>query len=328
MDAVRTLSVRRGGGPRTAPVPAEEFDPEGRGVVAVVNPRSGDGPSALGGPGMAERIRAGLPRSEVVEFGTGDDLAALMDDAAGRCHVLAVAGGDGTVNAAAQAALRHDRPLLVIPGGSLDNFASTLGLGSAEESVAAYRTGTVGAVDVGTADGRLFLNTASLGAYPAVFDHRERLRRRMGRWSAFAVAAWYALRRAEPTDVVVNGRRMPIRWAFVGNGKHHTRALIPSKRTRLEDGLLDIRVLRAHKRYSRTRVVLDMLLGHWGLGTAYTQWRVPALTVSSPHGRLRLACDGETFDAGPEVTFAKIAQRLRVFHAPPRPRRGRGHGAR
>jgi undecaprenyl-diphosphatase len=316
---LRWRMASRARGPLTAPVPAVDVDPDGRGVVVVVNANSGDSSATLlGGPDLPERVRAALPAAEIVEPGPGDDLAAAIDDAARRCDVLAVAGGDGTVNLGATAALRHDRPLLVLPGGTFDNFASTLGISSVEAAVLAYREGLVGAVDVGTVGGRLFLNTASVGAYPRLFDHRERLRSRMGKWAAFAVAAWTALREADPTEVVINGRRMPVWWAFVGNGRHHTRALIPSRRTRLDDGLLDIRLLRARKRFSRVRVTLDVLLGHWGIGATYAQWRAATFTVSAASGTLRLACDGETFDAGPTATFGKITGRLRVFHARPR----------
>ncbi|MDA8372031.1 MAG: diacylglycerol kinase family protein [Nocardiopsaceae bacterium] len=307
----------QGSGPHTSPAPAVDVHEDGIGVTAVVNPNAGAGTSPLHpGQDMASRIRDLLPQAEVIPLGPEDDLPSVLDGAAARCDVLAVAGGDGSVNAGAAAAMRYDRPLLVLPGGTLNNFATTLGVTSLESAVLAYRQGSLGAVDVGRVGDWIFLNTASFGAYPKVFDHRERLRPRLGKWPAFAVGAWSALREADPIEIVLNGRRTRVWWAFVGNCRHRTRALIPARRERLDDGLLDIRVLKAGRWFSRFRVVPDVLLAHWGLRSGYTVWRAPGCTVSSPDQPLRVACDGETFTAHSEIGFTKIPGGLRVFHAP------------
>ncbi len=62
-------------------------------------------------------------------------------DAAAAARVLGVAGGDGTINAAAEVALAADLPLLVIPGGTLNHFARDVGLGSVQDAVDALRQG-------------------------------------------------------------------------------------------------------------------------------------------------------------------------------------------
>jgi len=72
--------------------------PSGAGVVAVVNPRSGSGRGAR----AAEALARELPDAEVMLWQVGTDLDDLLRKAAERADVLAVAGGDGTVNAAAQ----------------------------------------------------------------------------------------------------------------------------------------------------------------------------------------------------------------------------------
>ena len=92
--------------------------PSGAGVVAVVNPRSGSGRGAC----AAEALARELPDAEVMLWQVGTDLDDLLRKAADRADVLAVAGGDGTVNAAAQVctagwpaatgcARRHVQPL-------------------------------------------------------------------------------------------------------------------------------------------------------------------------------------------------------------------------
>lgn len=312
-------------GLRTAPVASPDVDTTGQGLVIVVNPGAGDGPaSALVGPAPVDRIRERLPAAEIRRPEAADDLDGLLEDAARRCRVLGVFGGDGTVRAGAAAALRHDRPLLPLPGGTLNNFATTLGLVTVDDAVRAYRQRRVGGVDVGEVDGRIFLNTASFGVHARLFDLRERLRPRMGKRSALVAAAWRAMGEAEPVDIAVDGRTYHAWWVFVGNGRHRTRAMLATRRERLDDGLLDVRVLRARHPFRRLRGGLALILGDWGPASGYKRWRTPRTTITADAAELRVACDGETASAPATLRFRKHHRRLTVFHthdAAPRARR-------
>lgn len=313
---------RPAGAARTTPVEECPGDEDGRGMTAVVNPDSAQGALPMPGPAPADRIRRELPRARIVEIGPGDDLPAVVDEAAAHCEVLAVSGGDGTVNAGARAAVAHGRPLLVLPSGTFDNFARTLGLASIEAAVRAYREGALARVDVGAVDGRVFVNTASFGSYPRLVDERERLQHRMGKWAAFTLASWRALRDIEPSDVLVNGERRSVWWAFIGNCRYRTRALAPSRRERLDDGVLDVRVLSARRPFPRLRAVPDVLLGRWGLSEGYAERRSGRLVIGSLDGGLRLAVDGESFAGPAELVFSKRPGALRVFVPAPLGRGG------
>ena len=90
---------------RIGPERPQPSRPDGQGVVAVVSLHSGGG----GNDGVAEAFREVLPAAEVVELGPDDDIAEAMKAAAARAEVLGVIGGDGTINAAATAAMDADR---------------------------------------------------------------------------------------------------------------------------------------------------------------------------------------------------------------------------
>ncbi|MCW2703080.1 MAG: putative glycerophosphatase, partial [Blastococcus sp.] len=85
--------------------------PEGEGLVVAVNPRSG--PDDYD---PAEDIKRILPRAEVLELTPESGVDELLGEAArtGRAKALGVAGGDGSVAAAAAVALEHGLPLAVI----------------------------------------------------------------------------------------------------------------------------------------------------------------------------------------------------------------------
>ncbi|MBB2915109.1 undecaprenyl-diphosphatase [Streptosporangium becharense] len=289
--------------------PSARLDPEGEGTVAVVDSSAGDAASVAGTLGAA------LPDAEIVEVEPGADLADAVRRAASRAKVLAVAGGDDMVNFAAQETAGGVTPLLVVPAGTTGHFARTLGVESAEEAVAAYRGGDVVAVDVAEVAGRTFVNTASLGVYPEVVKRRERRQGRIGKWPAlfWAMAEVLGPGGAQPVALVVDGVPRRVWMIVVGNCRYEARGAAPTRRQRLEDGLLDIRVLAAADRLPRLRVFLSLLAGRVKLSRHYQQWQADTLRVSSPSGRLALARDGETFEVSGEAEFTKRPRSLLVI---------------
>ncbi len=252
-----------------------------------------------------------LPDAEFVT--AGDDIAAELDQAAAKAKILAVCGGDGTVGAAAEAALRHDIPLLVVPTGTLNHFARALGIETVGDALDAYRDGCLAKVDVGRVNGVPFLNTASFGAYTDLVDRRERLENRLGKWPALAVAAAKVLHRAEPVDLEIDGKPRQVWLAFVGNCSYQSRGAAPTWRDDLDDGLLDVRIIEAGKKLRRLRALSAVLVGHLHLSREYEHWLTPSLHLNYEGKTLRIAHDGETRDTAAPVVFEKHPKRLRVF---------------
>jgi undecaprenyl-diphosphatase len=284
-----------------------EPSPDGGGVVIIVNPSAGSSAEA------AEALRAELPSADVIELGEDDDLLDALERASKEGCVLGVAGGDGSVNAAAGLAAEKDKPLLVVPGGTLNHFAYALGLDSIADAAAAVRDGRAAAVDRGLIDGHTFVNTASIGSYVELVDAREKLQDRIGKWPAVFVALGGVLRRSEPIDLELDGDRRKVWMIFIGNCRYYPAGFAPSWREHLDDGQLDIRIVHGTEPWSRIRLLLSVLTGRLGNCGAYEQRFVRELHVKSLQGPLRLARDGETFDGPEEFTITKADEPLRVF---------------
>jgi diacylglycerol kinase family enzyme/membrane-associated phospholipid phosphatase len=279
--------------------------PEGEGLVIAVNPRSGREDYD-----PAADIAELLPRAEVLEMSEEAGVAELLGEAArsGRVKALGVAGGDGSVAAAAAVALEYDLPLVVIPAGTLNHFARDVGVATPPEAVAAVTSGAAVRVDVAEVNGTPFLNTASIGSYPEMVRRRDRLSGRMGKWAALTVAAAQVLRHGTPVDVELNGQRVKAWIVFIGNGCYMPRGLSPAWRPRLEDGLLDVQYLRADLRFGRTRAVLATLLGVSEHARSYREFQVPELRVRLLSGPQQVAYDGETGETTTEFVFRKREQ--------------------
>ncbi|GII63716.1 phosphoesterase [Sphaerisporangium krabiense] len=304
-----------------ATAPLIDLDPDGEGVVAVVNDAAGRD------PGTASAVAKVLPKAEVIEVQPGEELMDRLREAAGRARVLAVAGGDGTMNCGAQVAIEHGLPLLPIPAGTFDHFARTLGLETIQEAVAAYRAGHVVAVDVGEVAGKVFLNTASLGIYPLLVDRREHWEKRIGKWPALVLAmADVLMHDRRPQEMLVDGVRRRVWLLFAGNCAYESRGVAPTRRNRLEDGVLDLRLLTAASRLPRLRALASTVLGSAGLSRHYFQWRADTVHVAplvtgerrvraggAAEEELRLARDGETFTATGPLVLSKRPRSLLVF---------------
>ncbi len=297
--------------------------PEGDGLTVVVNARSGQGNHA----DLLAVLRADLPRAEVVEVGPADDMAAALAGAASSSRVLGIAGGDGSINAAAQVALARGMPLAVFPAGTLNHFAADLGLVGAGDSVQAIREGAAVAVDLGRADGisavfdrfsRIFVNTASLGGYPDMVAVREKFERRIGKWPAMIIALCWILRHEPPFEVEIDSEPRRVWLIFVGNGVYRPDGFAPTYRNRLDESLLDLRIVDASAPLARLRLVGAVLTGRLGRSRVYEQRTVERVLISSRQpGPLPFACDGEVTEGVERIVITPSGARLIVY----RPRR-------
>ena len=288
--------------------------PGGAGLSVVTNPRSG-----YPDVDPAERLTELLPKARVVSLEADDDLTGRLAGGLDETTEAAgVAGGDGSVGAAARLAAGRGLPLAVFPAGTLNHFARDIGVESFEDVADAVQTGTAGAVDLATVrvDGgtsRPFLNTASVGGYPDMVRLREGMQDRLGKWLAAGVALTRVLAAARPLQVMLDGRPASVWLLFVGNGPYHPRGMVPAWRPALDSGLLDIRYLRADLRLSRTRFVLAALTGALGHSRTYVQREAPALRVRVLGEPVALATDGEVPVRGTRFDFAVEEARLTVY---------------
>jgi undecaprenyl-diphosphatase len=284
---------------------------EGDGLTIAINMDAG--PPGEDPPLAA--LRKALPEARFVEIGSKDDLVKALDDAVDGSQALGVAGGDGSVNAAAQIAFDAGKPLVVLPTGTLNHLARDVGLTTVEESVEALQTGQAVAIDVSTIDGKVFLNTASFGAYVELVDAREKLEGRIGKWPAVVVALFRVLRRSRPIELEIDGVKTLAWMAFIGNCRYHPSGFAPSWRESLNDGVLDVRIVDNAAPWARTRLVSAVMTGRLGRCRVYREQALKELRITSPDGSVRLARDGETFDGSDDFVIRKLDEPL-VLYAP------------
>jgi diacylglycerol kinase family enzyme len=135
------------------------------------------------------RSRGQNARVVVVRSGS-ELLGAAACAATSEARVVIAGGGDGTIAAVASQLVDTGKVLGVLPLGTFNFFARRfnvpLDLDAALEVIG---SGIPTPADVGEVNGRVFLNNASVGLYPAVLQQRETTYRKLGRSRAAAYAS-------------------------------------------------------------------------------------------------------------------------------------------
>jgi undecaprenyl-diphosphatase len=302
---------RRPAEPAAAARPRREApaSPDGSGLVLIVNCSAGTASASL-----AESFGASLPEAEIIVATAEDDLEGLFRKAAARARILGVAGGDGSVRLAAGIAVDAGLPLLVVPAGTFNHFAADLGVESPDDALAALREGDSVLVDVATADGAAFLNTASTGVYVDLVKARKRIEPTFGKWPAMLIGLIDVLRTSKPVDLLVDGRPRRVWLLFAGNCRYEPSGAAPAYRPDLADGTLDVRMIDGSQPLARMRLVVAVLLGTLGRCRVYRTWSASSLRVASLGGEpVPLCLDGEATETSPRISLIKRPRRLLVY---------------
>jgi undecaprenyl-diphosphatase len=283
--------------------------PDGSGLTIVVNPGAHSGRPRV----LTDELRAALPEARIVVPDSPAGIEPALREAVARGEAIGIVGGDGSINTAAGIAVGHDRPLVVVPGGTLNHFARDLGVESVDDAARALKSGQLAAVDVGLIDRHVFVNTASFGSYSKLVEAREELEASIGKWAALGVALVRVLRENDPFEVTIDGRTRRIWMIFIGNCAYEPPGFAPTTRTRLDDGLFDVRIVDGSAPWARVRLIVAALTGNLVRSRIYTRELVPSLACSIPESENLLAADGEVFEGRPDFTIEKHPKPLLIY---------------
>ncbi len=257
-------------------------------VRAILNPRAGL---------RARRAREALERShplwgrvEVCETDSPGHACDLAREAAqaGADAVLAV-GGDGTANEVAQGLLHTPTALGLVPVGSGNGLARTLGIPlSPARALRALTDAVPRAMDVGFVNGRPFLNLAGAGLDAEVgaeFHSHGRHGGRRGLWTYVRLTLLRALSyearrfRLEAGSVAFDGPAIIV--AFV-NGRQYGGGAVLTPRARLDDGLLDVVVFEKASFPEIALQVPRLFLGRIERFRRYRHFQTASATLTAP----------------------------------------------
>jgi diacylglycerol kinase family enzyme len=268
--------------------------PSDKPIPAFLNPRAGNAAA------VREAVRAdGRFRLASERPATFPD--ALKEEVRRGTPRVLLAGGDGTLATGAAALARSGTSLAVVPAGTLNHFARSLGIPVDTAAALELAAGGVAApVDAGYVNGRLFLNTSSVGAYLDFVRVRERWKQRTGYYPASILAAVSTLVRLPSYSVSleVGGTTLRYRTPLVFTGVGERELRFPTLGERSESGRRGLHVIvppgRSRMRLLTTGVIAAARGARIASRAPYLDdFLLEACTVELPADDAELAIDGE-----------------------------------
>jgi diacylglycerol kinase family enzyme len=237
--------------------------------------------------------------------------------------VVVAAGGDGTINAVAQAVLGSGCPFGVLPQGTFNYFSRTHGIPSdTAEAIKVLLNSRAHPVNVGLVNDRIFLVNASLGLYPKLLEEREVYKENYGRsrWVAWCAGIMTMLREHRPMRVHVEhgDKAYDLRtlMIFVGNNRLQLERLGLPEAKALEQGLLVATVLKPVTAPTLLHLMLRGALGQLGEAEHIASFAFRQITVTMAPGllhgwrRIKVAMDGEVTLLTPPLLFRMAPEQL------------------
>jgi diacylglycerol kinase (ATP) len=268
-------------------------------LLLIVNPTAGRRRRGLV-DAVAARVRQEGWSVDVVETQAAGDARRLAETCdASRYNVIAVAGGDGTINEVVNglAGRGDDTPAVgIVPLGTANVLAHELGLGFSAAAVA--RTMTAGRAllvqpgeAVNGAGARCFSLMAGAGFdAKVVAGVSAPLKRRLGR-AAYVWRSLVEARRYRPVryDVEIDGVRHEASSVIVTRSRHYAGPYVVAPKAALGEPLLHVCLFERWGRSHTFRYGLALLLGRLPRTAGYRVVTGQAVRVSvlSDAGELR-----------------------------------------
>ncbi|HJR15313.1 MAG TPA: lipid kinase [Gemmatimonadales bacterium] len=264
-------------------------------TLLIVNPRSRRGKE--GSAEARERLTAlGLEVLQGSSESSTDPAELIRRHAADADRVI-VAGGDGTLNAAAQALVETDLALGILPLGTANNLARTLAIPqNLPEACEIAARGARRRIDLGSVNGRYFFTTASIGLSVRITEAlTSRTKRRWGPL-AYGVAAVRALTRSRAfhADISWPGGTRHTRTVqiVVGNGRYYGSALPVAADAAIDDARLDLYSLEVRHWLELVALVPALIRGRHGSKESVEALRATEFDVTTAVPR-EINVDGE-----------------------------------
>lgn len=185
--------------------------------------------------------------------------------------LVIVGGGDGTLNAAVDALVETQLPLGIVPLGTANDLARTLGIpNSLPDACKIIANGEERRIDLGWVNGKHFFNVASCGLSVKITQKLTKETKR--RWGilAYLITALQVIWESRPfsAEISMNGKSISVKTVqiAVGNGRYYGGGMAVVHDATIDDQRLDLYSLEIKHWWQIILVLPAMRQGrhiHW-----------------------------------------------------------------
>jgi YegS/Rv2252/BmrU family lipid kinase len=234
----------------------------------------------------------------------------------GRIDVTAIGGGDGTLISAIGGLRSVGVPLLILPLGTFNELARTLGIPlDVGAACALLETGVPQPIDVGCVNGFWFFNEASIGLSTHVA--REQTGEVKSRWGLLAiplatVRAWRSLRPYHLEVEPEQGERKRFRtMQLTVANNYRFGGIVENPAARIDDGVLDLYSIELRHWWDPLEILSAVALKRFPDARGVQTLRGRRFVVRSRH-RHRVFADGEPATTTP-ADFSVVPRAISVY---------------
>lgn len=181
----------------------------------------------------------------VPDDGPDVSLAEIIRCHAHQCDLVMIGGGDGTLNLAAQALMETQLPLGILPLGTANDLARTLGITpDVKSAVRTIASGKTRKIDLGDVNKHLFFNVSSIGFSASLARNLTSQMKKKWGTVGYALAAIKILKQSRPfsATIIHDGVETAVKTVqiSVGNGRYYGGGMTVEQNAAPDDGRLDV----------------------------------------------------------------------------------------
>ncbi|WP_375791538.1 lipid kinase [Microbulbifer hydrolyticus] len=281
-----------------------------RRALLVRNPGSRQGDSADLDAGL-ERLEAAGVHVDQQLSRSADQTRDIIRKHCNDVDFVIIGGGDGTISSSASVLLECGLPFAILPLGTANDLARSLGIESLDQAFATICDGHTTRIDLGVVNDHLFFNVANLGL--GVHVTEELTPEVKQRWGVFsylkALAAALARHRQFRVSINVDGAEHSMRsmQLAVGNGRFYGGGNVVDQKATIDDDLLHLYSLRPQTFWELLTLAPLLRGGRHDLARRIFATSGRQLNVSTRPSGMAIHADGEPVTQTPAAFSVRSA---------------------
>lgn len=286
-------------------------------ICFIVNPTAGKGKGKKTAQKLQEYIKDLQVSYEIRYTEREKEAEAIARRAAqeGFKKIVAV-GGDGTVYEVLNGMMGMDATLGVIPAGTGNDFARTMNISQdIREALQIILEGKESHIDCGQANGRYFINVASIGLDAEIVKETETIKRYISGTTAYIIGVLKTLLKFKHSSlqIEVDGQieNKDIMLVAVANGRYYGGGMKIAPMADVKDGVFDICIIHRISKWKILRLFPTIFSGKHIHVKEVKLYKGKNIKINGSQ-TMRLNLDGDIIGNTP-VEFKLIPQALKVI---------------
>ncbi len=283
----------------------------------VVNPAAGGGHAGRVWPDLSAWLDySGQPYLAYFTDAQGDATSLAAKAVSEGAELVVAVGGDGTVSEVVNGIDIDKTVFGIIPLGTGNGFRRSCGIpGHWEQALSKLSQWSPRKIDLGIVNNRFFLNVVGIGFDAAVAEIASEKYGNIKGYAAYVAAFFEELTKFDHFNISVKGsdlnlKEMKTLLAVVANGKNYGGQFSIAPQASIDDGNLDLIVVRKGNRSETTLLAAKVLAGKHLGGKAIITARRKYFYIDTDHD-VPVHIDGEITGSLPvEISVRPAALKI------------------